>query len=174
VHFIVEVKRRYVARSPVQNVSVKKQNDGLYRTPPAKFTTKNASFMGKLSVVNSCLKTTPKKQDIAKRRQKPQQRQNQRQLIPNRNKILRLIDNPCVRVKEPVTVDVIDVAALRNEPFSIREADALFHPFYIAKSAQREPHRIGNAWSTSWFSWMRNIRAAGFSLAAPLATEIPI
>ena len=62
-------------------------------TPPAKFTTKRASFMAKLNVANSCPKTTPKKPGIVKRRPKLHRRQNQRQLTQNKNKFLELSAN---------------------------------------------------------------------------------
>jgi len=49
---------------------------------------KEGKSYGKTNAVNSCLKTTPKKRDIAKRRQKPQRKRNQRQLTLNKNKFL--------------------------------------------------------------------------------------
>src|SRR4051812_46821359 len=75
-------------RPRIVRLPTRKRREWSGLTLPAKSTTKKASFTAKLNVVNSCLKTTPKKRDIVKQRPRPRRRQNQRQLTPNKNKSL--------------------------------------------------------------------------------------
>ena len=69
----------------LNDLPTRKRRDWCGLIPPAKFTTKKASFTAKLNGANSCLKTMPKKRDIVKRRQKLQQRPNPRQQTLNKN-----------------------------------------------------------------------------------------